>query len=395
MTEGFIYQAPTRLVFGEGKVEQAGAEASALGMRRVLIITGSGPTSRSEGLARLRASLDDAGLYNVLYAEVGHDPDAGRIEDAARRIEEEGCDGVIAFGGGSPLDCAKAAALYVKNGLERDAEASGSFFLDFVYGRAHFDRPGLPLMALPTTAGSGSEMSANVVTTDLAAKRKIGLSNPWFFPRVAIVDPELQATMPAALTAATGMDALTHALESFVSRRSTPLTRAIAGEAAGLILGSLGAACSEPPDMDARANMALASSMVAIAFSQTGLGMVHGFAHPVGARGGVAHGVANAVILPYVAAACAETIPEPFAALAAAAHLPVAGLSPVAAAGLLIEEIRLLEARVGIPGRLGALGLPREALPEVLADALSYRSRASSPRAFTDAELGELLERMY
>ena len=120
--------------------------------------------------------------------------------------------------------------------------------------------------------------------------------------------------MPAALTAATGMDALTHSLESFVSRRSTPFTRAIAGESAGLILGSLATAWAEPDNAQARADMALGSTMVATAFSQTGLGMVHGFAHPVGARGGVAHGIANAVILPHVAAACAEVAPEPYAA---------------------------------------------------------------------------------
>jgi alcohol dehydrogenase class IV len=295
-------------------------------MRRVLVVTGSGPTGRSEGLSRLKASLGEAGIHAEVYAEVGHDPDSDRVEDAARRIAEGGFDGVVAFGGGSPLDCAKAAALHARNGLSRDSEASGASFLDFVYGRAHFDRPGLPLVAIPTTAGSGSEMSANVVTTDLSARRKLGLSNPWFYPRLALVDPGLQATMPASLTAATGMDALTHALESYVSRRSTPLTRAIAGEAAGLILGSLGRACAEPPDMEARSAMALGSSIVAMAFSQTGLGMVHGFAHPVGARGGVAHGVANAVILPYIASACAEANPAPFATLAAAAHLPVAGL---------------------------------------------------------------------
>ena len=141
--------------------------------------------------------------------------------------------------------------------------------------------------------------------------------------------------------------------------------------------------------------MALASSEVAAAFSQTGLGMVHGFAHPVGAIGGVAHGVANAVILPFVAAACAETDPAPFASLAHAAGLPVAGMPAPEAATVLVEAIGALSRRIGIPASLGALGFPRANLPAVLADALTYRNRAASPRAFTDAELGELLEKVY
>lgn len=393
MSLSFGYHAPTKLLFGRKRVDEAGGEARGLGMTRVLVISGGGPTRASEGYGRLLSSLEKAGISACSYAEVGHDPDAERVEATAARILETGCDGLIAFGGGSPIDCAKAASLLARNGL--GSTSTRPSFLDFVYGRARFELPGLPLIAIPTTAGSGSEMSSAAVTIDPEEKRKLGLSSPFFFPSLAIVDPELQATMPAALTAATGMDALTHALESFVSRRSTPLSRAIAGEAAALILPSLGRACSEASDMEARGDMALASSMVAIAFSQTGLGMVHGFAHPVGARGGIAHGVANALILPYVAEACARTDPAPFASLAAAARLEVGGLGLDEAAFLLIEAIRGLASRIGIPTRLSALGLPRSALPDILADALSYRNRAASPRAFTDAELASLLEAMY
>ncbi len=395
MPDSFVFQAPTRLVFGPGSVSQTGAEAAGLGLRRVLLVTGKGPTKDSEGLARLRASLMASGVDCGLYAEVSHDPDAARIEDCASKIVGENCDGVIAYGGGSPIDCAKGAALFAANARLPGSPFPEASWLDFVYGRKAFGHSGLPLIALPTTAGSGSEMSSAAVTVDPAAGRKLGLSSPWLFPRVAIVDPEVQATMSAHLKAATGMDALTHALESYVSKRSTPLTRAIAGEAARLILRSLGPFCSQSPSTEVAADLALASSMVAVAFSQTGLGMVHGFAHPVGARGGVAHGVANAVILPHVAAACAQTAPEPFAHLAAAAGLPVEGLKADRAASALVEAIKILAARIGIPSNLHALGLRREELPAILADALTYRNRASSPRAFTDDELAALLERMY
>jgi alcohol dehydrogenase len=395
MYGNFVFHAPTRLVFGPNSVDQAGAEAAALRVRRFLIFTGPGPTRSSPGLARLRASLEAAGVVSETWSRVGHDPDAPAVEAAARAVVDSGCDGVLAFGGGSPIDCAKAASLFASNVLAAGAPLPGKGWLDFVYGRARFDRPGLPLVAVPTTAGSGSEMSSNAVTIDPGEARKLGLSSAWFFPAVALVDPLVQATMPAALAAATGMDALTHAVESFVSRRSTPLTRAVAGQAAGLILGNLERVVAAPDDTEARAAMALASSEVAIAFSQTGLGMVHGFAHPVGARGGVAHGVANAVILPHVAEACARTNPGPFAELALAAGLSVAGLAPAAAAAVLIEAIARTRTAVGIPARLSDLGLSPAVLPAVLADALSYRNRAASPRVFTDEELTRLLDSMY
>ena len=225
MSDSFTFHAPTRLVFGPASVSQAGAEARSLGSKRVLVVTGRGPTASSAGLAKLRASLEEAGIGSELYAEVGHDPDAERVEDCGRRIAASGCDGVIAYGGGSPMDCAKAASAWAANSLLPGAPLPGKAWLDFVYGRVQLARPGLPLIAVPTTAGSGSEMSANAVTIDQAATRKIGLTSALLFPRVALVDPEVQATMPLALKAATGMDALTHAVESFVSRRSTPLTR--------------------------------------------------------------------------------------------------------------------------------------------------------------------------
>lgn len=394
MPESFVFHAPTRLVFGPGAVIQAGAEARALRLSRLLVISGKGPTRDSAGMRNLLASLKAAGVESEVWAGAGHDPEAGAIEAAAGAAVETGADGILAYGGGSPIDCAKGASLFAANALLPASPGRGRGYLDYVYGKAAFAVPGLPLIAVPTTAGSGSEMSSAAVTTDPAAKRKVGLSSAWFFPRVALVDPTVQATMPASLTAATGMDALTHALESFVSRRSTPLTRAIAGEAARAILANLARAVESPADGEARAAMALASSEVAIAFSQTGLGMIHGFAHPVGAIGGVAHGAANAVILPFVAAACAETDPEPYAALATAAGLPVAGMAPREAAGTLIASIRALSERIGIPASLGALGFPRSSLPAVLADALTYRNRAASPRAFSDGELGELLEGM-
>jgi alcohol dehydrogenase class IV len=394
--DAFTWNEPTRLVFGSGSASTAGSELSALGARRVFIVTGKGPTATSPGLARVRASLEAAGVESVLYAQVGHDPDLAAIEAAAAALLDSASDCILAYGGGSPIDCAKSAALYAANVLASGAPARGASLLDFVESRRKYERPGLPLVALPTTAGSGSEMSGTAVTT--AGERKIGLSTPFFFPRLALVDSELQTSMPRALTAATGMDALTHAVESYVSKRSTPLTRAIAAGAVRLILASLGRAYDEPLDLEARSAMAEASSTVAIAFSQTGLGMVHGFAHPVGARAGLAHGLANAIMLPRVMEACAETAPEPYAALARDVGLAVPvcdGAGDVEAAGVLVGAVEALRAKLGIPATLSDAGVPVSTLSGILADALAYRNRPSSPRTFSDDELEALLDSMY
>lgn len=394
--ENFSWSEPTRLFFGAGVSAKAGLEVAALGARRAFIVTGSGPTSTSEGLARLSSSLKDEGVESVLYPRVGHDPDLEAVEEAGRALLESRADCVIAYGGGSPIDCAKSASLYAANALAAGAPARGASVLDFVEGKRKYELPGLPLIALPTTAGSGSEMSGNAVTT--AGERKLGLSSPFFFPRLALVDPELQLSMPPALTAATGMDALTHAIESYVSRRSTPLTRSIAAGAARLILSSLATAFEAPGDLEARSAMAMASSTVAIAFSQTGLGMVHGFAHPVGARAGLAHGLANAVMLPAVMEACAEAAPGPYAALARDIGLAVPacdGAGEAEAALVLVGAVQALRQRLGIPASLSEAGVPVTSLSGILADALSYRNRASSPRDFSDAELEALLDSMY
>lgn len=398
--EVFTWNEPTRLVFGCGAVARTGTELAAMGAKRIFIVTGKGATASSEGLSRLRTSLKAQGLETVLYSEVEHDPSAAAIEAAAIALVESKADCLVAYGGGSPIDCAKSASLFAAATL-RGPDGSlpphgGVRVSSFISGEFKYEKAGLPLVAIPTTAGSGSEMSGTAVTT--YSEHKKGISSPLFFPKLAIVDPEVQKTMPAALTANTGMDALTHAIECYVSKRSTSLTRSIAAGSARLILANLAAAFESPDDLEARSAMAEASSTVAIAFSQTGLGMVHGFAHPVGARAGLAHGLANAVMLPYVMEACAETAPGPYASLARDIGLAVPacdGGGEAEAAGVLVGAVVALKRRLGIPENLSAAGVPVTCLSDILADALAYRNRPSSPRDFSDQELDELLNKMY
>ncbi len=395
MIPSFSFSSPSRLVFGPGKVTETGAIAAGLGVRRLLLVSGPGSTSRSAGLAAARASLEAAGIAVIPWPKASSDPTVELVEDAARALAAEACDGVVAYGGGSPIDCAKAASLLAAASLLPGACNPGLGYRDFLYGRAAFDAPGLPLVAIPTTAGSGSEVSSAAVVVDPDQSRKSGLSSDFFFPKAAIVDPDLHVSMPPGLTAATGMDALTHAAESLMSKRATPLTGVLCAEAAWRIVAALPRAFADGSDREARADLAYASSVAGIAFSQTGLGMVHGFAHPVGARAGVAHGLANAALLPWVLEAIAETNPNAVARFAMAAGVGSLGSTDTDNAAKTVAMVRRLGERLGIPRNLERLGVERSDLPGILSDAISYRGRPASPRAFTDDELGVLLDRAY
>lgn len=379
----FNYYGPTRLVFGRGVTAGAGALVAGLGVRSVLLVCGSGATRRSAGFAALAASLEAAGVRATVFDKVTPDPHAALVAEAADAARSGSLEAVVAYGGGSPIDCAKSAAL---------AAANGGPILDYVRGKATPSRPALPIVAVTTTAGTGSEMSSAAVTTDLASGQKLGYTNESFFPRIAIVDPENHTSMPTVVTAATGMDALTHAVESYLSLAANPLSDAVNLRVVAMIARSLTRAYRDGADLEARSGMAIASAMAGVAFSQTGLGMVHGFAHPVGARHGIAHGQANAVILPYVMAALARDAAPRMRDLAAAMGACPSDADPRSGAASLVQAIVDLKKGLGVPEGLSGVGISASDGPTLLTDAIGYRSRPRSPRAFSDAELGRLLD---
>lgn len=374
---------PTRLLFGAGSTGTAGTRVSALGFRSALLVTGSGATRNSAGFAALAAGLDAAGISYSVFDRVPSDPSAEVVAAAAAAILEGRHEAVVAYGGGSPIDCAKSAALVAANGFP---------MLEMVYGRVKPARPALPLIVVPTTAGTGSEMSNAAVTTDRATGRKLGFSNDSLFPRLAIIDPENHMTMPPGVTAATGMDALTHVVESYLSLDANTVCDAIDLHAVSLIGKALPEAYENGTDLAARSAMAIASSTAGIAFSQTGLGMVHGFAHPVGAKFGIAHGTANAVILPYVLAALSTHVAPRLRDIAAALGACPPEASPQKGARALVTTVVELKTRLGVAASLSGVGIALADAPALLADALTYRRRPRSPRAFTDDELRRLLD---
>ncbi len=400
----YEYYSPTKILFGEGCLAETAPRLKEMGATRTLIVTGKSSTASSEGFKKLCADLDTAGIRWAHFAEVSADPETGTVDRGAARFRAEGCDSIIGFGGGSPIDCAKGIAASV---------AEDRSIRDFVGTGLAFTKPVPPLVAIPTTAGTGTEVTNAAVFTvvdEFGHRSKKGTSSQYYFPRLAVVDPLLHASMPPSLTAATGMDALTHAIEAYVSRFHTPISDMYCLESIRLIGRSLRAACRPAENSGlyeadssiaaARRDMALAATLAGVALSQAGLGMVHGFAHPVGAITGLAHGLANAILLPFVMEALIPDAGERLSDIGSA--LTGRALSDGALAGRpcltpaeAVRAIAQLGHDIGIPPNLDAAGVPVAAFEDILADALSYRRRKASPRAFTDAELRELLSKMY
>ena len=408
--------SPTKIIFGEGCASETAPRLREMGATKVLIVTGKSSTASSEGFKSLCKGLDAAGIQWVHFAEVSADPETSTVDKGTEVYRANDCDAIIGFGGGSPIDCAKGIAASIGEGRP---------IRDFVGTGLAFTKPVPPLVAIPTTAGTGTEVTNAAVFTvvdEHGHRSKKGTSSQFYFPRLAIVDPLLHMSMPPSLTAATGMDALTHAIEAFVSRFHTPVSDMYCLEAIRRIGRSLRAACGisvasgasadalgdgafgagrslkargssgsgDRALLEARSDMALAATLAGVGLSQAGLGMVHGFAHPVGAMAGLAHGLANAILLPFVMEAL---IPD------AGERLSAIGEALTDKRGTSAQEAVRAIARLGrdidIPENLEAAAVPQQYFEDILADALSYRRRKASPRAFTDDELRSLLARMY
>lgn len=377
----FSFYCPTKIVFGPGMLNELAKHLSSYRFSSFLVVTGSSATKNSTGFSKLLASLREHGYHYSVYSNVKPDPTAEMVREAAAQIQANKHEAIIAYGGGSPIDCAKSAALMASNSTD---------IMEYVLVKQTPQKPALPVIAIPTTAGTGSEISAAAVTTDPLSKRKIGLSHPSYFPLLSIIDPELHIDMPAPITAATGLDALTHVLESWFSLGSNPVSDSINAVNINLIGTSLVKAYREPNNIQARSAMAYASSTAGMAFSNTGLGMVHGFAHPLGALFGIAHGVANAIMLPYVFAAMSNQLKDKLTGLSACSII-ADKIYQLDRPETLIEGILALRTILQIPRNLKELAITEKDLQTVHEDACTYRMRPKSPRAFTDQELYKIL----
>jgi len=325
------------------------------------------------GGGRVEELRELCGGWRGQFFGVPHDPPLACIDELAARVRDSGANVVVAAGGGSTLDAAKAAAVLAPAGLPA---------ADVFHGRRPAPAAGLPIFALPTTAGTGAEITNNAVLTDPAAGDKKSIRSPGMIARAALVDVELTLSQPPNLTAWSGLDAFTQAVESYLSNRASAPTRALAAAAAAKLYAHLPAAVADGADRAARTEVAEGSLLSAMAFSQSALGAVHGLAHPIGALTGLPHGLTCAILLPHVLRLNAPACGPLLDALAAACGLRT-GQD-------LVEAVARLCHDLGVPPDFLAAKLRRERLPDILARCRS-NSMGANPRALTDAEITAFL----
>ncbi|MHB1294943.1 MAG: iron-containing alcohol dehydrogenase family protein [Anaerolineae bacterium] len=363
------FYLPTEIVTGRGAVAQLGKHAARFG-RRVLLVCGRRAARAAGLLDRATASLSGAILEVTLFDGVTGEAELAAVQEGLALARSAACEVVVGLGGGSAIDTAKAIA-----GL---AQLSGSVW-DYHAGRA-VDGPSLPMVAVPTTSGTGAEVTKNAVLIDARSGIKQSIRDDAWFPRVALVDPEVTASMPPTVTAASGADALCQAIEAYTSIGASPVTDALAMRAIALAGRSLARAYAQGDDLDAREDMSMASLLAGMAMSNARLGGVHGMAHPLGSHYGIPHGVVCGLLLPYTMAYNAPYTLIKYAEVARLLGAETAGLAPADAAEVAIAQVRALLDAVAIPTHLGPLGVREEALDPIIAESLPSGSLKHNPR---------------
>ena len=369
----FGFFIPTVTLMGIGAHKELGNQIKTLGAKKPLIVTDKGITGA--GLTEKIVNLvkEDVGVECPVFDETVPNPTDKNVHDGLEVYKSNGCDAIISLGGGSSHDCGKGVGILATNGGKiHDYEG---------VDQSTKDMP--PYIAINTTAGTASEMTRFCIITDLSRKVKMAIVDWRTTPTVAINDPLLMVGMPPALTAATGMDALTHAVEAYVSLAATPVTDACALKAISLISENLRAAVANGNDMEARDKMAYAEYLAGMAFNNASLGHVHAMAHQLGGYYDLPHGVCNAILLPHVEAFNLIAKMDRFVDMAVAMGENVEGLSVRAAADVALDAIKQLSKDVGIPSGLAELGVKEEDLPTMAENAQKDACGLTNPRCPT------------
>lgn len=371
------FSFPTKIIFGPGAIARLGAALTELGGIRPLVVTDKGIVA-SGIIKQVTVPLKKNGVEFSLFDNVTSNPVEENVWSGVTHFQQEKCDSIIALGGGSPLDVAKAI------GLMATHQPPMAQYDDKVDGWKSV-RPVLPpLIAIPTTSGTGSEVGRSTVITLKATQRKTVIFSPHLMPRVALCDPELTLKLPPHITAATGMDALTHCVEAYLAQGYHPMCDGIALQGMRLIAKSLLRAVHYGDDVDARTDMMMAASMGAVAF-QKGLGVCHSLAHPLSTIAGLHHGLANAIMLPYVLEFNQPAAPERLADIAIALD----GKKDEPAATI----VKRLNKFAGIPDKLSVAGVKAEQIPAMIEQAFEDASHLLNPRSVTKDDLKKLYEK--
>jgi alcohol dehydrogenase class IV len=374
-------------IFGRGSSDNAGVELKALGAKRVFIVTDE-VLWKMGALEKIIAGLKTQGLEFEVFDKLPTEPTVDFVIEGTRLIKESGCNIILAVGGGTPIDTAKAISVMSRN-KGKIAEYMGA---------NKVPNPGMPLVAIPATAGTGSEVTVFSIITDTGTDVKMLISSPHLMPVLAIVDPLLTLTMPRRLTAATGLDALTHSIESYVSRKAQPMTDMLALSAMKLLSANLPRAWTDGNDLEAREKTLLGAFQAGLAFGNASVALVHGMSRPIGACFHVAHGMSNAVLLGPVMDFSLTGNPRRYAEIAAAIGEDIAGLDDMEAAKAGANAVKDLIKRLEIP-RLRELSIDKDKfiklIPQMIDAAIASGSPDNNPRIATKEEMAEIYRQAY
>lgn len=369
----FIYKNYTRIIFGINSVKDVGAEVDHLKCSRAFIVTDKGV--EAAGLVeKVQKALGNR--FVGMYDECPQDSGYHIANQAAEMAREAGADCLVSVGGGSVIDTAKGMAILLKEG-GRLEDYSGFQLLT---------RPQTPHIAIPTTAGTGSEVTYAFVLKDYEKNQKLLYGDDYIIPNTAILDPEMTKSLPPMLTATTGMDALTHAIEAIHALQAEPISDTMAFGAIRLIMEYLPRCVENGDDLVARGQQQIAATMAGVAFSNAQVGLVHAMAHSIGALCGVPHGMANSILLPHVMKYNMDECPDRYALVAEAMGVKEKGMSDEEAAEAAINAVWELTKRMGVPQRLRDVGVTEDVLPQAADMSLSDGSLVYNPKMIFEAE---------
>lgn len=378
MRTEFEFYSPIKIVTGVGESQKLNKWVELFQASLVLVIV-DGVVAKTDAFLAMTESMKEQGISFDIFSDTIPEPPMELIDNLAAQVREKAYDLVIAVGGGSPMDTAKAVCM-LKNNEGRIKE--------YLFGGSRTPKyPSVPLICIPTTAGSGSEVSCASVIEDTEEHIKLSCTHPNLYAKVAILDPLMQKGMPASVTAGTGMDAMTHAIESYTSKNSSVFTEMYARKAIAIIARHLPIAVKEPENLESRMMMAQASTMAAITMANGGLGAVHGISQSMGGVAHTPHGITNAILLPKVMKYNYKGDMEKFADIAALLGVDTSEMTTEEAAKAAGKKIAEINAEIGIPDNITSLKVTKDMFPEIVKGTMGYRLLWMNPIPFTE-ELG-------
>jgi alcohol dehydrogenase class IV len=380
----FNFYIPTSIKTGRGISKSVSGFLRSLGHNKVFLVTDKGV--RNAGILQsIESSLQEAEVSYEIFDEVIPNPSAENIMLGVQKLKAYHPDSVLAIGGGSSIDTAKGIAIMATNPGD---------ILDYE-GVGKVPNPGLTLTVIPTTSGTGSEVTASTIVTNTTTQFKAAVISPFLFPTYAFLDAELTINLPSHITAATGMDALTHAIESYTSKSTNPASEAFALYAIEMIGKNIEKAYFVGSDISSRENMLVASMLAGAAFSQSRLGNVHAISHTLGGVFNIAHGIANATLLPFVMKYNLPACPEKMANIAKALGEDIRGLTIKEGAELAIEAVKRLNNSLGIPSNIKDLGVSLDVLPKLVEDSMRSGNVLINPRLTNADDIKRIIENAY